>query len=108
MADRTTTNWNDELEPFPVPLPDGGELVTLRDAGDYIARLPKAVHDRREWLIAVRDLMRAAQGHAPWRFFARLAIMHALYGKAEPPIGNPNDAPPAPKWRGRGKRDPWR
>jgi hypothetical protein len=34
--------------------------------------------------------------------------MHALYGKAEPPIGNPNDAPAERKWRGRGKRDPWR
>jgi len=27
----------------------GGKLVTLRDAGEYIAKLPKAVHDRPEW-----------------------------------------------------------
>jgi hypothetical protein len=25
----------------PIPLPDGGELRTLRDAGNYIAKLPK-------------------------------------------------------------------
>jgi len=52
--------------------------------------------------------MRAAAGYGPWRFIAWIAIMHALYGKPEPPIGNPNDAPPAPKWHGRGKRDLWR
>jgi len=52
--------------------------------------------------------MRAAAGHAPWRFIARIAIMHALYGKREPPIGNPNDAQPAPKWRNKPTRDPWR
>jgi len=52
--------------------------------------------------------MRAAAGYGPWRFIAWIAIMRALYGKPEPPIGNPNDAPPAPKWHGRGKRDLWR
>jgi hypothetical protein len=31
------------------------ELVTLRDAGDYIAKLPKREHDRPEWQIAVTD-----------------------------------------------------
>jgi hypothetical protein len=44
--------------------------------------------------------MRAAAGYGPWRFIAWIAIMRALYGKPEPPIGNPNDAPPAPKWHG--------
>jgi hypothetical protein len=39
---------------------------------------------------------------------ARIAIMHALHGKREPPIGNPDDAPPSPKWQGQQKRDPWR
>jgi hypothetical protein len=34
--------------------------------------------------------MCAATGHVPWRFFARTAIMTALYGKTPPPIGNPN------------------
>jgi hypothetical protein len=104
MAD----HWHDDLEPWPVPLPEGGMLVTLRDAGDYIGKLPKREQSKPEWQLATQDLLRAASGHGPWRLIARLAIMHALYGKAEPPISNPNDAPPAPKWRGRGKRDPWR
>jgi hypothetical protein len=34
----------------------------------------------------------------PWKLLARIAIMHALHGKAEPPIGNPDNTPPAPKW----------
>jgi len=101
-------HWNDELEPRPVRLPDGGELVTLRDAGDYIARLPKPEHDRDEWQIAVRELLRAAKGHGPWRFFAGLAINRALYGVTPPPIGNPDNTPPTSKWRNQRKRDAWR
>jgi hypothetical protein len=29
----------------PIPLPDGGKLNTPRDAGNYIAGLPKREHD---------------------------------------------------------------
>jgi hypothetical protein len=29
----------------PIPLSDGGELRTLRDAGNFIAKLPKREHD---------------------------------------------------------------
>jgi hypothetical protein len=89
-------------------MPDGGTLVTLRDAGNFIAKLPKREPDKPEWQLAAKDLTRAAAGHGPWRFIARIAIMHALYGRPEPPIRNPNDARPGPKWRGRRKRDAWR
>jgi hypothetical protein len=34
----------------PIPLPGGRTLVTLRDAGQYIAKLPKRQHDSPEWL----------------------------------------------------------
>ena len=76
-----TDHWHDDLEPWPVPLPDGGELVTMRDAGDFIARLSKREQSKPEWQPATQDLLRAASGHWLWRFIARLAIMHALYGK---------------------------
>jgi len=33
----------------PVLLPDGRELVTLRDAGDYITSLPKAEQNLDAW-----------------------------------------------------------
>jgi hypothetical protein len=29
----------------PIPLPDGGKLLTLRDAANYITKLPKREHD---------------------------------------------------------------
>jgi len=101
-------HWDDLLEPRAVRLPDGRELVTLRDAGEYIEALPKREQNRPEWQWAVRQLLRAAQGHGPYRMFARLAIGTALNGKPEPPIGNPDDAPPSPKWRNQRKRDAWR
>jgi hypothetical protein len=31
----------------PITLPDGRELVTLKDAGTYITKLPKAEHEHR-------------------------------------------------------------
>jgi hypothetical protein len=36
----------------PIPLPDGGELRTLRDVGNLIAPLPKCEHDAPEWQAA--------------------------------------------------------
>jgi hypothetical protein len=36
----------------PIPLPDGRQLVTLRDAGHYITKLPKADHEAAEWQAA--------------------------------------------------------
>ena len=44
----------------PIPLSNGRELVTLKDAADYITKLPKAEHDREHWLLAVRLLLDAA------------------------------------------------
>jgi hypothetical protein len=103
----SSDHWSVEFD-WPIPLPGGGELVTFRDAGDYIAKLPKREHNKPEWQLAIRDLMRAAAGHGPWKLLARIAIMHALRGKSERPIGNPDDAPPSPKWRNNRRRDPWR
>jgi hypothetical protein len=54
----------DDLEPFPVPLPDGGLLMKLCDAGDFIAKPPEREHDKPEPQIAVKDhLVRVASGH---------------------------------------------
>jgi hypothetical protein len=53
----------------PIPLPDGGELVTLRDAGEYIQGLSAKVQKRPEWKTATRILIAAAEG--------RDFVMHA-------------------------------
>ena len=44
----TAKEWS---RPFdePIPLPDGGELRTLLDAGRYVDALPCSAHEREEW-----------------------------------------------------------
>ena len=41
----------------PIDLPGGGEVRTLRDAGNFIAKLPKRDHDSPAWLAAIEALM---------------------------------------------------
>jgi hypothetical protein len=38
----------------PIPLARGRQLVTLKDAGNYITRLPKAEHAAAEWQVAMQ------------------------------------------------------
>jgi len=42
----------------PIVLPDGHELLTLRDAAEYITTLPTAEHDAADWQVA-RETLRA-------------------------------------------------
>ena len=53
---------------IPIPLPDGRTLRTLRDAGEYIQELPKAIHQRPEWQIAAEMLLEAVEGKGPLMF----------------------------------------
>jgi hypothetical protein len=41
----------------PIPLPDGGDLRTLRDAGNFIAGLSKRQHETFAWRAAIKALM---------------------------------------------------
>ena len=78
-------NWDTKFDDA-IPLPEGGHLVTLRDAAGYIRQLPRSLLESERWQVAIKDLSRAAETPA-WRFLARLALMKALYGKTPPPIG---------------------
>jgi hypothetical protein len=49
----------------PVLLPGGRELVTLRDAADYIMKLPKAEQNLEAWQTAVEALIMAAEDRGP-------------------------------------------
>ena len=62
---------------IPIALPDGRELVTLRDAGEYIQSLPKAKHERPEWLLAVEMLIAAVEERGPL-MFAEIAVRKAV------------------------------
>jgi hypothetical protein len=67
----------------PIPQPDGGELRTLRDAGNFIAKLPKREHHAPEWQEAIRALMLVAE-HDGQTLLARIGMMRALYPPDEP------------------------
>jgi hypothetical protein len=45
----------------PITLPDGRELRTLRDAGHYVAALPKATQSLPVWQLAAEMLLNAAE-----------------------------------------------
>ena len=78
------SDWH-RLFDKPIELPDGGELRTLLDAGRYIAALPSATQQRREWRIATEMLLMVAEGRWPIAF-AEVAIRRALNnGKPPPP-----------------------
>jgi hypothetical protein len=61
----------------PIPLPRGRQLVTLKDAGNYIIKLPKAEHDAAEWQAAMEALILVATLGGP-TMFARIGVMRAL------------------------------
>src|SRR5450759_5175159 len=61
----------------PIPLPKGRQLVTLKDAGTYITKLPKAEHTAAEWQAAMEALILVATLGGP-TMFARIGIMRAL------------------------------
>jgi hypothetical protein len=61
----------------PIPLPHGRRLVTLEDAGNYITKLPQAVHETAEWQAAMEALILVATLGGP-TLFARIGVMRAL------------------------------
>jgi|SRR5580704_9950839 hypothetical protein len=68
--------WQREFDD-PIPLPDGGRLVTLQDAGTYITKLPKAEHTAPQWQAAMEALILVVELGGP-TMFARIGMMRAL------------------------------
>jgi hypothetical protein len=65
----------------PLPLPEGPPAQTLRDAADYIRKLPQPERDGQEWRLAVQMLIDAAEDRGPM-LFARMGIVRALEAHA--------------------------
>jgi hypothetical protein len=61
----------------PVPLPDGLQLLTLKDAASYITKLSKAEHSAPEWQAAMEALILVAESGGP-TMLARIGVMRAL------------------------------
>jgi hypothetical protein len=79
--------------PFEDPIRIGDRaLVTLLDAGEYIAALPKKEHDVPEWRAAMEALLLVVERGGP-TLFARIGIMRAL-NRQHVPEFNPNGKEP--------------
>ncbi len=52
--------------------------LTLKDAADYIMKLPKAEQQVEEWQTAIEVLIRAAEGR-DFLMHARIGVLRALY-----------------------------
>src|SRR5450755_2504945 len=70
------SGWSREFDE-PIPLAKGRQLITLKDAGTYITKLPKAAHIAPEWQAAMEALILVATLGGP-TMFARIGIMRAL------------------------------
>ena len=57
-------------------MPDGRELLTLKDAADYIMKLPKKESALPEWQAAIEALMLVARSGPT--MMARIGVMRAL------------------------------
>jgi hypothetical protein len=67
--------WSTPFED-PIILPDGRQLPTLKDAADYIMKLPKKESDLPEWQAAIEALMLCSHGGPT--MMARIGVMKAL------------------------------
>jgi hypothetical protein len=67
---------------IPFPLPRGRQIVTLKDAANYIQKLPKAEQDLEEWQAAVEALLLVVELNGP-TMMARIGIMRALNRNVE-------------------------
>jgi hypothetical protein len=68
--------WSREFDE-PIALPDGGKLVVLRDAANYITALPAKEAALAEWQAAIEALILVADLGGP-TMFARIGMMRAL------------------------------
>ena len=66
----------------PVPLPNSRPARTLRDAANYIRKLPASERDTPECRLAVQMLIDAAEDRGPM-LFAKVGIERAFYRNAE-------------------------
>jgi hypothetical protein len=73
--------WSKPFED-PIVLPDGRELLTLKNAADCIMKLPKTEQKHEKWPTAISCLTMAAEGRGPL-MHARIGVLQALNRNVE-------------------------
>jgi hypothetical protein len=72
----------------PIALADGGKLLTLQDAADYIRTLTKAEREAAHWVIAMEALTLVAERNGA-EMLARITVQIALNDGKPPPLPEP-------------------
>jgi hypothetical protein len=80
----------------PIVLSGRKLLVTLRDAAQYITKLPRAEHDAKEWQAAMEALLLVAEHDGPTQF-ARIGDSESWRGINDPTSENYRSYDP--RWR---------
>jgi hypothetical protein len=70
----------------PIALPCGRQLVTLKNAAEYIQKLPKAEQQLEEWQAAVEALILVVELDGP-TMMARIGVLRALNRNVEFQLG---------------------
>jgi hypothetical protein len=69
--------------PFDSPIPTKGKpIVTLKQAADYIKRLPRSEHETPHWQAATEALIMAAEGRGPM-MHAEIGMLRAINAGTE-------------------------
>jgi hypothetical protein len=68
--------WSREFDE-PIDLPDGRQIVTVRDAATHITALARTEAELPEWQAAIEALILVADLGGP-TMFARIGVMRAL------------------------------
>jgi len=83
----TAKGWQRRFDD-PIALPDGRELVTLRDASEYIAALPARTARQPHWQTAAGELLISAEQDGII-MLAEIAMRKAINHGREPPVMEP-------------------
>jgi hypothetical protein len=80
---RPDSGWQRRFDD-PIPLPGGGQLVTLKDAAEYILALPAKTSEQEHWQLAMQMLIDAAD-RGGIVMLAHIAVVRALnHGQPDP------------------------
>jgi hypothetical protein len=82
IISRVDLPWSASFED-PIPLPNSGWLLTLRDDASYITKLPEPEHSAPEWQAMMEALILVAENGGP-TMLARIGMFRPLNAGKRP------------------------